>query len=159
MLERFQLTHVRKNSASRCSGGEKRRLEIARCLACEPLLILLDEPFAAVDPKTTSDIRDNIRRLADQGIGILLTDHNVREVVKTADRIYLIVDGKVVCHGTPGELIKDKVAIDAYLGTTFEDDVLMKRVAGMVAGKPVTPPPAPAPPLASRDPLARRASG
>ncbi len=149
-LVQFNLTTVRRNPAARCSGGEKRRLEIARCLVCEPLLILLDEPFAAVDPKTTGDIRNNIRTLADQGIGILLTDHNVREVVKTADRIYLIVDGKVVCHGTPEQLIKDPVAIDAYLGTTFEDDVLMKRVAGMVSGKPAaTPPP---PPVRRPDP-------
>jgi lipopolysaccharide export system ATP-binding protein len=116
-LARFNLTHVRKNNAARCS-------------VCEPMLILLDEPFAAVDPKTTEDIRKNIRELADQGIGILLTDHNVREVVKTADRIYLIVEGKVVCHGTPDKLIRDKVAIDAYLGSTFQDDVLMARLAG-----------------------------
>ncbi len=129
-LTRFNLLHVRKNSSARCSGGEKRRLEIARCLVCEPMLILLDEPFAAVDPKTTEDIRKNIRELADQGIGVLLTDHNVREVVKTADRIYLIVEGKVVCHGTPDKLIRDKVAIDAYLGSTFQDDVLMARLAG-----------------------------
>lgn len=133
-LARFNLTHVRKNVAARCSGGEKRRLEIARCLVCEPLLILLDEPFAAVDPKTTEDIRKNIRELANSGIGILLTDHNVREVVKTADRIYLIVAGKVVCHGTPEELIRDPVAIEAYLGSTFEDDALMARVAGYVKG-------------------------
>ncbi len=129
-MARFNLTHVRNNVSARCSGGEKRRLEIARCLVCEPMLILLDEPFAAVDPKTTEDIRKNIRDLADQGIGILLTDHNVREVVKTADRIYLIVEGKVVCHGTPDKLIRDQVAIDAYLGTTFQDDVLMARLAG-----------------------------
>ncbi|OWK37873.1 LPS export ABC transporter ATP-binding protein [Fimbriiglobus ruber] len=129
-LSRFNLLQVRHNSAARCSGGEKRRLEIARCLVCEPLLILLDEPFAAVDPKTTEDIRKNIRDLANTGIGILLTDHNVREVVKTADRIYLIVAGKVVCHGTPEELIRDPIAIDAYLGSTFEDDALMARVAG-----------------------------
>ena len=152
-LAQFNLTTVRRNPAARCSGGEKRRLEIARCLVCEPLLILLDEPFAAVDPKTTGDIRNNIRTLADQGIGILLTDHNVREVVKTADRIYLIVDGKVVCHGTPEQLIKDPVAIDAYLGTTFEDDVLMKRVAGMVSGgeRRGLPPPA-EPPARRPDP-------
>lgn len=129
-LARFNLTHVRKNTAARCSGGEKRRLEIARCLVCEPLLILLDEPFAAVDPKTTEDIRANIRELAETGIGILLTDHNVREVVKTADRIFLIVDGKVVCRGTPDQIIRDKIAIDAYLGSTFEDDALMARLAG-----------------------------
>ncbi len=122
MLERFQLQHVRKNSASRCSGGEKRRLEIARCLACEPLLILLDEPFAAVDPKTTEDIRKNIRDLATQGIGILLTDHNVREVLKITDRSYLIKDGRVVTKGTPQQLINDPIAIAEYLGTTFSDN-------------------------------------
>jgi len=149
-LTRFNLLQVRKNSAARCSGGEKRRLEIARCLVCEPMLILLDEPFAAVDPKTTEDIRKSIRDLADQGIGILLTDHNVREVVKTADRIYLIVEGKVVCEGTPDKLIRDPVAIDAYLGTTFQDDVLMARLAGFAgfgdAVPPVVPLPA-APPI------------
>jgi lipopolysaccharide export system ATP-binding protein len=122
MLERFQLQHVRKNTAARCSGGEKRRLEIARCLACEPLLILLDEPFAAVDPKTTEDIRRNIRELAMQGIGILLTDHNVREVLKITDRSYLIKDGKVVTQGTPQQLINDPIAISEYLGTTFSDN-------------------------------------
>jgi len=93
-LSRFKLEHVRKNPAARCSGGEKRRLEIARCLVCEPLLILLDEPFAAVDPITKEDLRSNIRALADIGIGILLTDHDVREVLKITDRSYLITDGK-----------------------------------------------------------------
>ena len=123
-LARFNLQHVRKNAAGRCSGGEKRRLEIARCLVCEPSLILLDEPFAAVDPKTTEDIRQNIRDLAKQNIGVLLTDHNVREVLRIADRIYLIVDGKVVTSGTPQELVRDQIAIDAYLGRSFEDDGL-----------------------------------
>jgi lipopolysaccharide export system ATP-binding protein len=122
LIDRFQLTHVRKNNAARCSGGEKRRLEIARCLACEPLLILLDEPFAAVDPKTTEDIRRNIRELARQGIGILLTDHNVREVLKITDRSYLIKDGRVVTQGTPQQLINDPIAISEYLGTTFTDN-------------------------------------
>ena len=84
VLEQFGLTRIRKNNATRCSGGEKRRLEIARCLVCEPLLILLDEPFAAVDPKTTEDIRANIRDLANHGIGILITDHNVREEIGRA---------------------------------------------------------------------------
>jgi lipopolysaccharide export system ATP-binding protein len=153
-LEQFHLTHVRRNSAARCSGGEKRRLEIARCLVCEPLLILLDEPFAAVDPKTTEDIRHNIRDLAKQGIGILLTDHNVREVLRIADRIYLITDGKVVTHGTPPQLVRDPVAIDAYLGKSFEDDglpggLLPSRTAPafvpMRAPEPEPPKPAPPP--------------
>lgn len=121
-LARFKLDKVRKTTAGRCSGGEKRRLEIARCLVCEPMLILLDEPFAAVDPKTTEDIRANIRELADSGIGILITDHNVREVFRTADRVYLITAGKVVTRGTPMELVNDPVAIDAYLGRSFEED-------------------------------------
>ena len=121
-LARFNLLEVRKTTAARCSGGEKRRLEIARCLVCEPLLILLDEPLAAVDPLTKEDIRHNIRELANQGIGILLTDHDVREVLKIADRAYLIINGKVVAHGTPDELKRNKIAIDGYLGDTFEEE-------------------------------------
>ncbi len=128
-LKRFKLEHVRKNPAARCSGGEKRRLEIARCLVCEPLLILLDEPFAAVDPKTTEDIRTNIRDLANHGIGILITDHNVREVFRSADRVYLIHEGKVVTHGTPHQLVNDQRAIDAYLGRSFEEDGFTRQFA------------------------------
>jgi lipopolysaccharide export system ATP-binding protein len=136
LLERFGLTHIRKNTSARASGGEKRRLEIARCLACEPLLILLDEPFAAVDPKTTEDIRANIRDLARSGIGILLTDHNVREVLKITDRSYLIKDGQVVTKGTPQQLIHDPIAINEYLGTTFSDNTF-----GGQPSSPLTPPP------------------
>ena len=128
-LSRFKLDHVRKNNAARCSGGEKRRLEIARCLVCEPLLILLDEPFAAVDPITTEDIRRNIRELADSGIGILITDHNVREVFRTADRVYLITDGFVVTKGTPHQLVNDEIAIKAYLGRSFEEDGFTRQFA------------------------------
>ena len=152
-LEQFHLTHVRRNSAARCSGGEKRRLEIARCLVCEPLLILLDEPFAAVDPKTTEDIRHTIRDLAKQGIGILLTDHNVREVLRIADRIYLITEGKVVTHGTPQQLVRDPIAIDAYLGKSFEDDGLLPAAAPV--GVPTRPaaPESPKPPPADVRPV------
>lgn len=141
VLDQFHLTHIRKNSAARASGGEKRRLEIARCLVCEPLLILLDEPFAAVDPKTTEDIRANIRELAQQGIGILLTDHNVREVLKITDRSFLIKDGRVVTAGTPQQIINDPIAINEYLGTTFSDNTFGMGI------RPATPtqtaPPAP----------------
>ena len=122
VLGRFNLKHVRHNISARASGGEKRRLEIARCLVCEPMLILLDEPFAAVDPKTTEDIRQNIRELAQQGIGILLTDHNVREVLKITDRSYLIAAGQVVTAGTPQQLIRDPIAIREYLGSSFTDN-------------------------------------
>ncbi len=142
VLDQFHLTHIRKNSAARTSGGEKRRLEIARCLVCEPLLILLDEPFAAVDPKTTEDIRSNIRALAQSGIGILLTDHNVREVLKITDRSYLIKDGKVVTAGTPQQLINDPIAINEYLGTTFSDNTFGTPT------RPMAPQPAPAAPAA-----------
>jgi lipopolysaccharide export system ATP-binding protein len=123
VLQQFGLENIRKNSAARISGGERRRLEIARCLVCEPNLILLDEPFAAVDPLTNSDIQKIILELARQGIGILLTDHNVRDVLKITHRSYLIKDGKVLIHGTPEEIIHDPVAIRSYLGDTFDDFV------------------------------------
>jgi lipopolysaccharide export system ATP-binding protein len=135
-LARFKLEGVRKNTAGRCSGGEKRRLEIARCLVCEPLLILLDEPFAAVDPITVEDIRANIRDLADHGIGILITDHSVREVFRSADRVYIIHEGSVVSHGTPHELVNDQKAIDAYLGRSFEEDGFTRQFASRAAVLP-----------------------
>jgi lipopolysaccharide export system ATP-binding protein len=122
ILDQFGLNRVRKNNAARLSGGEKRRLEIARCLVCEPLLILLDEPFTGIDPKTIADIQEIVRDLRRQGIGILLTDHNVRETLKITDRSYLIKDGQVRTHGTPQEIVRDPIAINEYLGTTFNDD-------------------------------------
>lgn len=122
VLDQFGLTRLRKNVAARLSGGEKRRLEIARCLVCEPLLILLDEPFTGIDPITIADIRQIIRALRDQGIGILLTDHNVREALKITTRSYLIKDGKVRTHGTPNQIIHDPIAIKEYLGTGFNDN-------------------------------------
>jgi lipopolysaccharide export system ATP-binding protein len=121
-LEQFGLNRVRKNSAARLSGGEKRRLEIARCLVCEPLLILLDEPFTGIDPKTIADIQEIVRDLRRQGIGMLLTDHNVRETLKITDRSYLIKDGQVRAHGSPQEIIHNPIAIEEYLGTAFGDD-------------------------------------
>jgi len=124
VLEQFGLTRLRKNNAARLSGGEKRRLEIARCLICEPLLILLDEPFTGIDPKTIADIQDIVRDLRAQGIGILLTDHNVREALKITTRSYLIKDGHVRTHGTPQEIINDPIAIDEYLGKGFNDTTL-----------------------------------
>jgi lipopolysaccharide export system ATP-binding protein len=121
VLEQFGLTRLRRNNASRLSGGEKRRLEIARCLVCKPLLILLDEPFTGIDPKTIADIQDIVRDLRKQGIGILLTDHNVREALKITDRSYLIKDGKVRTHGTPAQIVRDPIAISEYLGTSFNE--------------------------------------
>ncbi len=125
VLEQFGLTHVRKSKAARLSGGEKRRLEIARCLVCEPILILLDEPFTGIDPITIADIRTIVRDLCRQGIGILLTDHNVREALKITDRSYLIKDGKVRTHGTPQQIVHDPIAINEYLGTGFNDGTIL----------------------------------
>jgi lipopolysaccharide export system ATP-binding protein len=126
VLEQFGLTHIRKNNAWRISGGEKRRLEIARCLVCEPLLILLDEPFTGIDPKTIADIQQIVLQLRNQGIGMLLTDHNVREALKITDRSYLIKDGKVRTHGTPRQILHDPIAINEYLGHGFHDDILTR---------------------------------
>jgi lipopolysaccharide export system ATP-binding protein len=122
MLNKFGLTHLRRNNAARLSGGEKRRLEIARCLVCDPLLILMDEPFTGIDPLTISDIKDIIRKLRDEGIGILITDHQVREVLTITDRSYLIKDGKVRTHGTPQQIVRDPIAIADYLGSDFSDE-------------------------------------
>ncbi len=124
VLAKFGLTHLKKNNASRLSGGEKRRLEIARCLACDPLLILLDEPFTGIDPQTIEDIQHIVRDLKNQGIGILVTDHRVREILSITDRSYLIKGGTVRTHGAPQELIRDPIAIQEYLGNSFNNDAI-----------------------------------
>lgn len=120
VLTQFGLSHLRKNNAARLSGGEKRRLEIARCLVCDPLLILLDEPFTGIDPPTIADIKAIIRSLREQNIGILITDHQAREILTVADRVYLIHQGKVFLHGTPSEVARNEQAIRTYLGHTAE---------------------------------------
>jgi lipopolysaccharide export system ATP-binding protein len=140
-LQTFGLMHVRKNLAARLSGGETRRLEIARCLVCKPLMILMDEPFAAVDPLTKADIRQIVQEMANTGIGVLVTDHDVREVLKITTRSYLIKDGKVRTHGTPAQIIRDPIAINEYLGTGFNDNTY----AGEVRPAPA-PAAAPSPP-------------
>src|SRR5262249_30135512 len=121
VLHQFGLSHLKKNNAARVSGGEKRRLEIARCLVGEPLLILLDEPFTGIDPKTIHDIQLIVLELRRQGIGILITDHNVRETLNITDRSYLIKDGIVRTHGSPQQIIHDPIAINEYLGSSFND--------------------------------------
>ena len=105
VLEQFGLAHLRKNNASRLSGGETRRLEIARCLVCDPLIILMDEPFAGIDPHTVGEIQQIIRDLKSQGIGILITDHQVHAILAVTDRIYVIHGGKVLTHGSPQEIV------------------------------------------------------
>ena len=119
LLEEFGITHVRKVRGDALSGGERRRVEIARCLATEPRFILLDEPFAGIDPLAIDDIRDVIIYLKQQGIGILITDHNVRETLGITDRAYILSDGRILRSGSPGELIEDTEVRRLYLGERF----------------------------------------
>jgi lipopolysaccharide export system ATP-binding protein len=150
VLDQFGLNRVRKNNAARLSGGEKRRLEIARCLVCEPMLILLDEPFTGIDPITIADIRQIILQLRNQGIGILLTDHNVREALKITDRSYLIKDGQVRTQGSPWQILHDPIAISEYLGQGFHEDILPDTVPAALQGQPA--PAAAATPKAAPEP-------
>lgn len=122
LLEQFGLKVVRKNLAKTVSGGERRKLEIARALICDPQLILLDEPFSGVDPKAVEELRAEILRLRERGIAILLTDHNVHETLKVTDRSYVIDKGQVISDGTPHELINDPRVRERYLGNTFQGD-------------------------------------
>jgi lipopolysaccharide export system ATP-binding protein len=120
LLEEFGVTHVRKIRGDALSGGERRRVEIARCLATEPEFILLDEPFAGIDPLAIDDIREIILYLKKQGIGILITDHNVRETLDITDRAYIMSDGKILRAGQPSELVVDPDVRRLYLGERFE---------------------------------------
>jgi lipopolysaccharide export system ATP-binding protein len=122
LLRQFGLDIVRKNPAKNVSGGERRKLEIARALITNPQLILLDEPFSGVDPKAVEELRNEILRLRGGGIAILLTDHNVHETLKVTDRSYVIHKGQVVSAGTPRELINDPRVRETYLGSTFKGD-------------------------------------
>jgi len=119
ILRRFNLDHVRGTLGAQLSGGERRRVEMARALIPAPKVMLLDEPFAGVDPITVTEIRGFIRAMRDQGIGVLLTDHNVRETLGTCDRAYLISEGKILLAGTPNEIVADPQARAAYLGDDF----------------------------------------
>ena len=115
----FDLGAVRRSKGNQLSGGERRRLEIARALAISPSFILLDEPFAGIDPIAVLDIQAIIRRLRDMGIGVLITDHNVRETLKITDRAYIINDGRILRTGTPAELSADPTVRKIYLGAEF----------------------------------------
>lgn len=119
LLEEFGITHVRKVRGDALSGGERRRVEIARCLATEPRFILLDEPFAGIDPLAIEDIREIIIYLKAQGIGILITDHNVRETLEITDRAYILSEGKILRSGSPVDLISDPDVRRLYLGERF----------------------------------------
>jgi lipopolysaccharide export system ATP-binding protein len=120
LLSEFRLTHVRKNNGDSLSGGERRRTEIARALAVDPKFILLDEPFAGVDPIAVEDIQTIVARLKHKNIGILITDHNVNETLSICDRAYLLIEGKIFKHGTAEELAEDQQVRRLYLGRNFE---------------------------------------
>jgi len=120
LLEEFSLTHVRKNLGNRLSGGEKRRTEIARALATNPKFVLLDEPFAGVDPIAVEDIQSIVSDLRKKNIGILITDHNVQETLSITDRAYLLFEGGILRSGTAEELASDEVVRKVYLGQNFE---------------------------------------
>jgi lipopolysaccharide export system ATP-binding protein len=119
LLKEFSLTHLKDQLAVSLSGGERRRLEIARALAIEPRFILLDEPFAGVDPISVVDIQAIVEQLADSGIGILITDHNVRETLKICNRAYIIHQGKVLAEGPPDHLLDHPQVRTVYLGEGF----------------------------------------
>lgn len=120
LLDEFRLHHVRKNQGDSLSGGERRRTEIARALAVSPKFILLDEPFAGVDPIAVEDIQSVVARLKYKNIGILITDHNVNETLSICDRAYLLIEGKIFKHGTAEELAEDEQVRRLYLGRNFE---------------------------------------
>ena len=119
LLDEFRLQKVRKNKGNQLSGGERRRCEIARCLAIDPKFIMLDEPFAGVDPIAVEDIQYIVWKLKDRNIGILITDHNVQETLCITDRAYLLFEGRILFKGTPPELANNKIVRDKYLGSNF----------------------------------------
>jgi len=119
LLSEFSITHLRRASALSLSGGERRRVEIARCLAANPNYVLLDEPFAGVDPIAVGEIRALVADLKTRGIGVLITDHNVRETLDIIDRAYILHDGHVIMSGTPDEVVRDENVRRVYLGQSF----------------------------------------
>jgi lipopolysaccharide export system ATP-binding protein len=119
LLDEFRLNHVRKSEGKALSGGERRRVEIARALATDPAFILLDEPFAGIDPIAVADIQGMIAHLAQRGIGVLITDHNVRETLSIVDKAYILAEGKILLHGDSDTIANDPIARKYYLGDNF----------------------------------------
>jgi lipopolysaccharide export system ATP-binding protein len=119
LLAEFSISHLRRTPALALSGGERRRTEIARALASRPSFMLLDEPLAGIDPIAVGDIRELVKHLKDRGIGVLITDHNVRETLDIVDRAYILHDGKVLMEGTPAEIVGDATVRRVYLGERF----------------------------------------
>ena len=128
LIAEFRLEKVRRNKGTQLSGGERRRTEIARCLAIDPKFIMLDEPFAGVDPIAVEDIQQIVWRLKDKNIGILITDHNVQETLSITNRAYLLFEGKILFQGTPEELATNQVVREKYLSNSF----VLRRKAFMV---------------------------
>ena len=120
LLERFGLTERRRNLGQTLSGGERRRAEIARALAPDPAFLLLDEPFAAIDPIAVSELQRIVRKLRESGLGVLVTDHSVRETLRVTDRAYIIEEGRILFEGAPSELVRSPDVRRAYLGDDFE---------------------------------------
>ncbi|MBO6281384.1 MAG: LPS export ABC transporter ATP-binding protein [Alphaproteobacteria bacterium] len=119
LLNEFSIAHLRKSPALALSGGERRRLEIARALACKPSFILLDEPLAGIDPIAVNEIRTLVSQLKNRGLGVLITDHNVRETLDIIDRAYILHSGMVLMEGTPDEIVASKEVREVYLGDNF----------------------------------------
>ncbi len=119
LLAEFSIEHLRRTLAIALSGGERRRVEIARCLAANPKYLLLDEPFAGVDPIAVGEIRQLVTDLKSRGIGVLITDHNVRETLELVDRVYILHDGKVLTSGKPDEVVQNDNVRQVYLGDAF----------------------------------------
>ena len=119
LLEEFHIGHIRKNTGMSLSGGERRRVEIARSLAAEPQFILLDEPFAGVDPISVIDIKRIIEHLRDRGLGVLITDHNVRETLDVCEKAYIVSHGNLIAEGTPAEILQNEHVKQVYLGEGF----------------------------------------
>ncbi|MDR2760459.1 MAG: LPS export ABC transporter ATP-binding protein [Rickettsiales bacterium] len=120
LLEEFSIKHLRKSAASTLSGGERRRVEIVRVLAAEPSFILLDEPFAGIDPLAVGDIMNTIKKLKNRGLGILITDHNARETLSIVDRAYIVCEGKILTEGNRDEILNDDGVRKFYLGMDFK---------------------------------------
>lgn len=119
LLEEFRITRLRKSPSIALSGGERRRCEIARALASRPVFMLLDEPFAGIDPIAVGEIQQLVRHLTQRGLGVLITDHNVRETLSLVDRAYVIADGQVLTQGSPSEIIANEDVRRVYLGDMF----------------------------------------
>ena len=119
LLAEFKITHIKDSLGMSVSGGERRRAEIARALAADPKFMLLDEPFAGVDPISVGDIKDIIRQLKNKGIGVLITDHNVRETLAICEHAYIVSEGAVIAEGTPEDVLNNEMVREVYLGDDF----------------------------------------